>query len=165
MSLRAPAIVAAIVALALGTGIVLSLAGARTPAACATDVRRGVLPAWARTGFSAERPRLPHVIGRRGLLAALLFGDPLSAPPAADRANKILWVSRPLPGRTGDLRLTAQRREGEHGVGPVISRVVAGGPGPSIVDVPGPGCWRFQAAWPGHRDTLDLDYRPAAGGR
>jgi len=37
-------------------------------------VRQGVLPEWARTGFSDPRPRLPHVMGRSGEIAALVFG-------------------------------------------------------------------------------------------
>jgi len=47
---------------------------------------------------------------------------------------------------------------------------VGGGPGPSIIDLPATGCWRFTLTWstfglssgPSFRDTLDLRYvKPA----
>src|SRR4051794_4067777 len=47
----------------------------RAPA-CHSAVHHGILPTWARTGFSDPRPRLPHVIGRSGEIAALVFGYP-----------------------------------------------------------------------------------------
>ena len=46
----------------------------RAPESCRAVVDRGVLPRWARTGFSDPRPRMPHVVGREGQLAAILFG-------------------------------------------------------------------------------------------
>ena len=113
-------------------------------------VERGVLPEWARTGFSDPEPRMPHVVGDRGRLAAILFGDPLVAPPARDRSNKILWVARRTP-EPGPLRLRA--RDGDR----IVRRVVESGPGPSIVDLPA-GCWTVTAAWNGGEDTLDLSY-------
>jgi hypothetical protein len=36
---------------------------------------------------------------------------------------------------------------------------VRGGPGPSIVDLPSPGCWALTLRWSGHVDHLDLEYR------
>jgi hypothetical protein len=36
--------------------------------------------------------------------------------------------------------------------------VIAGGPGPSIVNLPTPGCWRLTLGWAGQVDTLDLRY-------
>lgn len=139
-------------------------AGGDGPAAqagtlCRAVVHRGVLPAWARTGFSAPRPRLPHVLSERGRIAALLFGDPLRSPPTRDRANKILWVSR-LPLRAvSDLRIHAQRMYGARRVGSPVRRVVVGGPGPSGIDLPHPGCWRLSLRWSGHLDRIDLRYR------
>jgi hypothetical protein len=41
-----------------------------------------------------------------------------------------------------------------------VRRTVAGGPGPSIVDLPAAGCWRLALTWSGHTDTMDLVYRP-----
>jgi hypothetical protein len=143
-----------------GGAVAAALAGGRP---CRSPVRRGVLPVWARTGFSDPRPRLPHVLGRRGLLAALIFGYPLSAPPTRDHGNKILWVSRARLRPGADLRLTARRMEGNRAVGGVVVRVVRGGPGPSGIDLPRAGCWRLHAAWSGHVDTLDLVYRAPAG--
>jgi hypothetical protein len=137
---------------------------ARADGACRPAVDRGVLPTWARTGFSAAEPRLPHVVGRRGTIAALLFGDPLSAPPAPARSNKILWVARrPLNG-PADLTVRAQRMEGRRRVGAPVRRRVAGGPGPSIIDVPRPGCWRMRLRWAGRTDELDLEYASRAPG-
>jgi len=124
---------------------------APAPRPCSPAVDRGVLPEWARTGFSEPRPRIAHVIGRRGELAAILFGDPLTAPPSPDRSNKILWVARRTP-EPGPLHLTAVRG------GRRVTRVVESGPGPSGVDLP-EGCWRISARWPGGEDELELRYR------
>ena len=115
---------------------------------CAVD--RGVLPEWARTGFSEPEPEIAHVVGFRGELAAILFGDPLTAPPRPDRSNKILWVARRTPP-PGPLRLVA-----EDG-GRTLTRVIEDGPGPSGVDLPA-GCWRIRATWQGGADELDLTY-------
>ena len=89
----------------------------------------GVLPTWARTGFSDPRPRLPHVIGRSGEIAALVFGYPLRSPPDKDRGNKILWVSRRAVRPLSDLRIRAQRMDGRRRVGHPVTRVVVGRPG------------------------------------
>jgi hypothetical protein len=143
------------------------IAGAPTAPAsrvrpCAPAVSRGVLPVWARGGFSDARPRPPHVLGRSGGIAAILFVDPLHAPPLARRNTKILWVARrPLP-RPADLRISAQRIAGTSRVGEPVSRRVEGGPGPSIVDLPAPGCWRLTLHWGAHADELDLRYAPRA---
>jgi hypothetical protein len=34
----------------------------------------------------------------------------------------------------------------------------AGGPGPSITDLPAPGCWTLRLSWSGHTDELKLRY-------
>jgi hypothetical protein len=132
-------------------------AGSSAPA-CHSAVHHGVLPTWARTGFSDPRPRLPHVIGRSGEIAALVFGYPLRAPPGKDRANKILWVSRRAVKPLSDLRIRAQRMEGRRRVGRPVTRVVVGGPGPSGIDLPAAGCWRLALRWSGRSDQLDLRY-------
>jgi hypothetical protein len=126
--------------------------------ACHSVVHQGVLPTWARTGFSAPRPRLPHVIGRSGEIAALVFGYPLRSPPVKDRGNKILWVSRRAVKPLSDLRIHAQRMEGRRRVGRAVTRVVVGGPGPSGINLPAPGCWRLTLRWSGRTDQLDLRY-------
>jgi hypothetical protein len=127
----------------------LALSSCGTSSDC--TVARGVLPSWARTGFSEPQPKAPHVIGDQGRIAAILFGDPLSAPPAKDRGNKILWVSRDPQQPGSDLRIRAV--DGSR----VVNRVVSGGPGPSIVDLPA-GCWQLTLDWSGRTDTLALRY-------
>jgi hypothetical protein len=119
--------------------------------ACHADVQRGVLPEWARTGFSDPEPKMPHVLGRSGAITAILFGDPLTSPPRPDVANKILWVSRKIPKPPA--QLTIRARQGER----VVKRVVD--VGPSYVDLPAPGCWQLSLSWTGGgHDTLDLNY-------
>jgi hypothetical protein len=153
-----PAQIASIVAVvALFLPIAAHGVGAAPPRACRAQVERGVLPVWARGGFSERRPRMPHVIGRSGDIAAILFTDPLLAPLSPKRRNKILWVSR-LPVRGSDLKIRAQRMEGARAAGRPVARLVKGGPGPSYVDLPAPGCWRLTLRWSGHRDSLDLRY-------
>jgi hypothetical protein len=146
--------------LAVGAAAVAPAAAGRssTPPACHSVVHHGVLPTWARTGFSAPRPRLPHVIGRSGEIAALVFGYPLRSPPLKDRGNKILWVSRRAVRPLSDLRIRAQRMDGRRRVGHPVTRVVVGGPGPSGIDLPAPGCWRLTLRWSGRTDQLDLRY-------
>jgi hypothetical protein len=51
-----------------------------------------------------------------------------------------------------DLRIRAQKGE------TVVERKVAGGPGPSTVDLPHPGCWELALAWSGRKDRLRLAY-------
>jgi hypothetical protein len=133
-------------------------AASPSPPACHSVVRHGVLPTWARTGFSDPRPRLPHVIGRADGIAALVFGYPLRSPATKDRGNKILWVSHRAVKLLSDLRIHAQRMDGRRRVGRAVTRVVVGGPGPSGINLPAPGCWRLTLRWSGHTDELDLQY-------
>ena len=155
----------ALVALAL----VVSACGTATPSnppvspppaavACAAQVDRGVLPVWARTGFTDAEPKIPHVVGGSGEIAAILFGDPLSSPPSTDHANKILWVPRQGSASAPVLAISAQRMDGATPVGAPVERQVDGGPGPSLVDLPDPGCWRLTLSWGDRTDTLDLEY-------
>jgi len=142
-----------LVVLVAGVAVV-ALTGGTSAAACGAGVERGVLPEWARTGFSEKEPRIAHVVGRNGELAAILFADPLVAPARTDGPeNKILWVAKRTPP-PGPLELTA-----EHD-GRTEERTVESGPGPSGVDLPA-GCWHVEARWPGGEDELDLTY--AAG--
>jgi hypothetical protein len=47
--------------------------------------------------------------------------------------------------------------------GPAVTRVFEGGPDPSTVNLPVPGCWRLNLRWSDHQDVLDLVYEsPAA---
>jgi hypothetical protein len=129
------------------------------PAACSSSVRKAVLPVWARGGFSSPRPVMPQALGRSGNIVAILWADrdPLVSPPLADRNNKILWVAR-LPWAYSNLWIRAQRMLGARNVGRPVSRVLQGGPGPSIVNLPAPGCWRLALRWSGRSDSLDVRY-------
>jgi len=139
-----------LVVLVAGVAVV-ALTGGSSAAACGAGVERGVLPEWARTGFSEKEPRIAHVIGRNGELAAILFADPLVAPARTDGpVNKILWVAKRTPP-PGPLELTAEQD------GRTETRTVESGPGPSGVDLPA-GCWHVKARWPGGQDELDLTY-------
>ena len=124
--------------------------------ACEARVDRGVIPEWARAGFSPE-PAVPHTLGRSGRIVAILFGDPLTAPPSTDHSNKILWVARQLTGGS-DLDISARRMDGASRVGDPVERSVQGGPGPSIIDLPDAGCWRLTLTWAGGTDSVDLEY-------
>ncbi len=94
-------------------------------------MRDGVLPSWARTGFSEAEPRVPHVVGAEGRIAGVVFGGTLSDPPARDRQNKILWVAREASDASG-LHITARQgdtvetREVDLGPSTVTSRPAAG---------------------------------------
>jgi hypothetical protein len=127
---------------------------------CRSGTHVGVLPIWARAGFSNPRPRTEHVVGRQDRIAAILFGmgNYLDSPPAADHNNKILWVSR-VRTRPGEaLRIGAQLMRGTSRVGAPVNRTVFGGPGPSIINLPAAGCWRLTLRWSGWTDQLDLSY-------
>jgi hypothetical protein len=149
----------------LGAGVAGGIAGGASGIAatetCTGRVSVGVLPVWARGGFTEPEPRMPHAVGRSRAIAAIVFGYPLQVPPAATRNNKILWVARDRADHATPLRIRAQRMRGERKVGLPVSRVVKAGPGPSIINLPVAGCWRFVLAWGGKHDRLDLKYRAA----
>jgi len=122
---------------------------------CSRDVAPRPLPTWARAGFSPPTQPMPYVLGDDGDIVAILWADhdPLAAPPRQDRNNKILWASP----YGGTLRIEATRDGSDR----TVVRTVPGGPGPSIIDLPAPGCWSFDLTWGGHHDHLRLAY--AAG--
>ncbi|WP_250038299.1 hypothetical protein [Paractinoplanes maris] len=145
-------VVAGAVALALLAGCTAS--NETPPAPCGSPVRTDALPEWARAGFSGDGAGVPHVLGANGDLLAVVFGSPLSSPPSPGRNNKILWVSRqPVDG--DPLVITAKL----DGTGDQAEQQIAGGPGPSIVDLPRPGCWRLDLTWSGFTDSMDLVYQ------
>jgi hypothetical protein len=121
---------------------------------CVGDVPSRVLPQWARGGFTAAEPRMPYVLGARGDIAAILFGNPLAAPPRPTLNNKILWVSR-VPDTPGDPLIIDARLDGSR---TTVRRTVPGGPGPSIIDLPRSGCWHLTLKWSQHTDLVDLRY-------
>jgi hypothetical protein len=137
-------------------------AGTAQTAACDARIDRGVLPDWARAGFSEAEPKVAHVVGTLGEVAAILFGDPLSAPSSGDHANKILWVARRGSATASDLEISAQRMDGSELVGRPVERRVPGGPGPSTIDLPDAGCWRMTLRWADRTDSLDLEYHVPA---
>jgi hypothetical protein len=118
----------------------------------------GVLPVWARAGFNSPRPRMAYSLGRAGKIAALLFANPLRSPPSKAYNNKILWVSRQPSVPGSELQISAQRTTGSRPIGAPVSRRVMGGPGPSIINLPVAGCWRFRLRWSGRTDTIDLRF-------
>ena len=154
-----------LVLLAAGVCVLLSSSGAAGAASsevlpCASAVQHGTLPDWARGGFHPPTQRIPHVLGRSKAIVAILWADPLEAPPPIDHNNKILWVPRHSFGSYTALRISAQRMSGRRLLGEPVQRSVRGGPGPSIINLPTAGCWRLALRWAGRRDSLDLQYKP-----
>ncbi|MFZ0386042.1 MAG: hypothetical protein WAL22_10285 [Solirubrobacteraceae bacterium] len=128
-----------------------------TVLACRSAVRIGVLPVWARAGFSDARPRMPYEVGASGRIAAIQWGA-LNSPASHNHNNKILWVSHVFTHPGSSLRIRAQRMTGTRRDGSAVRRTVLGGPGPSIINLPAPGCWRLTLRWSGWTDQLDLQY-------
>jgi hypothetical protein len=124
------------------------------PAPCVTKIETGALPVWARAGFSGDGSGNPHVFSKNGDMVGVLFGNPLTAPPAADRGNKILWVSKLPIATPSDFAIVATLA----GTGETVRPRVDPAPGPSIIDLPEAGCWRLTLSWSGHVDTMDLTY-------
>jgi len=142
--------IAIVAALAILATVLVVRAAGGSPERC-PEPDRGVLPEWARTGFSDPEPRIAHVIGDQGRIAAIIFG-PLAFPPSPDGGNKILWVSRDEVTPMSDLQIRAEH-DGE-----AVTRAVRGGPGPSGIDLPAAGCWHMTLRWSGRSDTLSLRY-------
>jgi hypothetical protein len=126
---------------------------------CVSDVDMGVLPTWARAGFSDPEPAMPHVMSTSGDVVAILFGYPLSSPPRAQVNNKILWVLR--DGLDSPVEISAQRMGAAIPAGEPVSRRLDDGFGPSIVDLPTAGCWRLTLMFAGRTDSIDLEYVPS----
>ena len=131
-------------------GGLATAATAATSAPCAASPEPHLLPVWARGGFSSPEPVIPYVTGDRGSIVGILWSthDPLRVPPGNPQ-NKILWVAK-----TGSGPLTiAARHDGDgHSVRLTVDL------GPSIVDLPEPGCWSFSLTWHGGQDHTNLRY-------
>jgi len=133
-------------------------AGPVTAASCLARRIDGPLPTWARGGFNPPGTWIGHVMGVRGDIVAILWGGPMTslyAPPRKDQSNKILWVSRPLPGISLSPLAIRATLDGTH---LVANRELPNGPGPSYVNLPAPGCWTLDLSWAGHQDQVDLWY-------
>jgi hypothetical protein len=120
---------------------------------CTGAVTRAPLPTWARAGFSPPGQTTTYVQGVGGDIVGVLFGHQLRSPQPRGQQNKILWVSR--IGSGGPLRIAASLVDSDI----AVVRYVQGGPGPSIVDLPAAGCWRFDLTWSGHSDQLYVPYQ------
>jgi len=128
-----------------------------SPVAVSTcgPLKTGPLPDWALSGFSDPTETPPFARSASGDLVAIVFGNPLRADPAAQGPqNKILWVTRTLPQPTDQLTITAQLENSDQ----VTEIDLHQPPGPSVVDVPAPGCWLMQLRWGEHTDTIALRY-------
>jgi hypothetical protein len=169
MRVRGFILMIAAAALAAGCTSAGQSAASRSPAAtpssrqaaasgggCLAQPLVSPLPTWARAGFSDPAAPHPHVLGADGDIVAILWAvrDPLHAPPLADRANKILWVSRLPVLPLSPLKIQATLA----GTSLSVSREVIGGPGPSYVDLPAAGCWTLALSWSGHTDQVKLRY-------
>ena len=159
--LRLYAAVATTVIVVAAIAVIYSLAASTTKPArrvapagtsCAHAVITSVLPSWARAGFTPDAYLQPHVTGTQDEIIGVLFANPLRSPPANGQQNKILWVAK--DHGAGSLKITARLA----GSSRVVTRIVADGPGPSIIDMPAPGCWQLTLTWSGHRDTVSLPY-------
>jgi len=134
--------------------------------ACGSAVQHGRLPVWARSGvFRAPSERIPYVSGRSDRIVAILAAYPLEAPPPDNHNDKILWVSRLPYTWRATLRISAQRMNGTQRLGAPVITNIKGGPGPSLINLNTPGCWRLSLRWAGHTDSLDLHYIPTPAHR
>ena len=136
-----------------------SVAPTSTSSGAPCEVTTGVLPTWAQGGFHPPTQSMPYVLGTSGDIVAILFGQPLRSPPAPDRNNKILWVSRVPLRYAGNDALKIQARL--NGSDLATTRSVNGGPGPSIIDLPAAGCWSLTLSWAGHQDRMSIPYYPS----
>lgn len=134
------------------TGVTLSrpqgtaLIGPARASACGS-LETGTPPVWARAGFSGGGYP-PFARSRSGNVIALVFGNPLSAPPAADHNNKILWVVR--GGSAGGIAVTARLEDSSR----VTTLHVPAGP--SVVNMPTAGCWQLELRIGSRQDSIDL---------
>jgi len=131
-------------------------AGGAASDGCAGQPPVSPLPVWARSGFTPPDQAMPHVMGEAGNIVAIMWADrdALHAPALQDRNNKILWVSR-IPFTAPDPLVITATLAGSTRTATVS---VPGGPGPSIIDLPTPGCWTLHLSWSGHTDELKLRY-------
>ena len=145
-------VAAVLLVAALLTGIALArphgsiVAGPATVTACA-PLHTAIPPAWARGGFSGNAYP-PFARSHTGNIIAFVFGNPLSAPAAADHQNKILWVVR--DGTGADINITAALENSRR----VTTRQVPAGP--SYLNMPTAGCWHLDLTIGNQHDSINL---------
>jgi hypothetical protein len=145
----AAATAAVVAVVGIGPHVGRTSGPASGPAPCRSTVVTGVLPAWARGGFSDPRPVMPYVSSAGGGIVAIIW-EPLTGPPRDSSGDKVLWVWRTpvVDGVHAVARLD--------GTGPAVTFVDPAVTGPSSVSLPSPGCWRVTVTWAGGSDTIDL---------
>lgn len=147
--------------LAAVVGVLLAVSGCNaqppptplpSPSAVCGEPSFGVLPEWARVLTPPETPT-NYFEGVNRRIVGVPFGWPLRTVQPSGRNNKILWVASNITG-SGPLKIVATRE----GSGETVTREVANGPGPSIIDMPSDGCWRFDLEWTGGSDQMHVRY-------
>jgi hypothetical protein len=113
-------------------------------------------PAWAQGGWSHTPGTpwpVPWAMATPGDAVAFMFAKELvagSSPRSDGSQNKVLWVVKDPTSFLVESRPLGQAQ-------PVVT--VAGGP--SIVDVPTPGCWTFQLLRGEQTSVINLQVLPA----
>jgi len=123
-----------------------------------TVLTRAEPPAWAQGGWTNTKGTpwsVPWAIAVPGDAVAFVFATELvagSSPRADGSQNKILWVVKNPSDFVVEGRPLGQPQ-------PVVT--VDGGP--SIVDVPTPGCWTFQVLRGKQSSVINLQVLPVGG--
>lgn len=86
-------------------------------------------------------------------MIAYVFADPLVAPPVPGRGNKILWVTK--DASVPQFTITGQLE----GSAPTTTVTLVVPAGPSIVDMPAPGCWHLDLKWGSTTDSINLRWQ------
>jgi hypothetical protein len=137
---------------ASGTAALSPSATVNMESSCSFKLTKGDLPVWAREGFRPPFNATPFVTSNHGDLIGVVFGYPLKSPRVKpnDGNNKILWVSQE---HAGQMEVYAQLVGSSQAVDIGFVDV-----GPSIIDMPKPGCWHLALKGFGWTDTIDLVY-------
>ena len=118
-------------------------------------------PPWAQGGWSHAKGSpwpVPWAFGSENTTVAYVFGIQLvaGASPRVDGSqNKVLWEAK-------DSSSGANLLVEGHPLGASLPVVTIAG-GPSITDVPTPGCWTFRVSWSSngrHTSTINLEVLP-----
>ena len=113
-------------------------------------------PAWAQGGWTHAQGTpwpVPWAMAVPGDAVAFVFAGELvagSSPRSDGSANKVLWVVKDPASFVVEGRPLGQAQ-------PVVT--VAGGP--SIVDLPTPGCWTFRVLRGKQSSVINLQVLPA----